>query len=295
MTYDIRHILVPLDMSSSGAASLQYAAHFSCRLLAPVTVMYADPIIYPADILPAEAVALMATPEFDARLHQEIRDFARVSMRDWPFDVDIRYGPPVPAILRAAREDDARLIVMGSHLHRGWRSALTGSVISDVIHGASCPVMTVGGRLNEDKPHITRVLCPVNFTDVARQSLRFASMLADLFAAELLVVHVVEPGQPLIAESRVREWIEPEMRESAKYREIIMRGGPAERVLDCAEDLGADLLVIGAQHKMFRDATVIGSTTERLIRFADCPVITFPVTVMRAKTVAVEDAFAMRV
>ncbi len=233
--------------------------------------------------------------DFEGDASQRCADFARCSSGDWPFDVDKRYGPPVPAILRAAREDDARLIVMGSHLHRGWRSALTGSVISDVIHGASCPVMTVGGRLNEDKPHITRVLCPVNFTDVARQSLRFASMLADLFAAELLVVHVVEPGQPLIAESRVREWIEPEMRESAKYREIIMRGGPAERVLDCAEDLGADLLVIGAQHKMFRDATVIGSTTERLIRFADCPVITFPVTVMRAKTVAVEDAFAMRV
>jgi hypothetical protein len=47
-------------------------------------------------------------------------------------------------------------------------------------------------------------------------------------------------------------------------------------VLDCAEDLGADLIVIGAQHKRFRDETIIGTTTERLVRFARVPVLTVP-------------------
>jgi nucleotide-binding universal stress UspA family protein len=47
-------------------------------------------------------------------------------------------------------------------------------------------------------------------------------------------------------------------------------------VLDCADDLGADLIVIGAQHERFRDETVIGTTTERLIRFARVPVLTVP-------------------
>ena len=55
-----------------------------------------------------------------------------------------------------------------------------------------------------------------------------------------------------------------------------MRGGPAERVLDCADDLDCDLLVVGAQHKLWRDDTVIGTTTERLIRFASTPVLVVP-------------------
>ena len=58
------------------------------------------------------------------------------------------------------------------------------------------------------------------------------------------------------------------------FHELTMRGGAAERVLDCVDDLGADLLVIGAQHKFFRETTVIGTTTERLVRFAQCPVLT---------------------
>ncbi len=57
-------------------------------------------------------------------------------------------------------------------------------------------------------------------------------------------------------------------------------------MLDCADDVGADFLVIGAQHKLFRDETVIGTTTERLIRFAPCPVLVVPRETMTALGVA---------
>ncbi len=38
--------------------------------------------------------------------------------------------------------------------------------------------------------------------------------------------------------------------------------------------LGADLLVIGAEHKAFFDSAVLGSTTIRAVRHATCPVLT---------------------
>jgi len=92
-------------------------------------------------------------------------------------------------------------------------------------------------------------------------------------------VHVVEQQDPMheaVAEEDVRSWIEPSVQNRCTYREIMLRGGAAERVLDCAEDIRADLLVIGAQHKLFRDETTIGATTERLVRFARMPVLTVP-------------------
>jgi nucleotide-binding universal stress UspA family protein len=115
----------------------------------------------------------------------------------------------------------------------------------------------------------------VNFTEIARESVRHAGALAEEFGAELVVVHIVEPDDDydLAAEERrVRTWIGPALQNACSFRELVLRGGPAERVLDCADDVGADLLVIGAQHKLFREATVIGTTTERLVRFAPCPV-----------------------
>lgn len=47
----------------------------------------------------------------------------------------------------------------------------------------------------------------------------------------------------------------------------------AERALDFAEKVGADLLVVGAQHKLFHS---IGATTEKIVRFARLPVLTIP-------------------
>jgi nucleotide-binding universal stress UspA family protein len=184
-------------------------------------------------------------------------------------------------ILSFAEEHDVDLIVMGTHALRGWRRAILGSVTEGVLHASGCPVLTVSSLHRLPVMHgdigITKIVCPVNFTDVAHDSLAHAASLAEVCGAEVVIVHVVEPGEETdisADEARVREWMEPELRNLCTFRELVLRGGAAERVLDCIDDIGGDLLVVGAQHKLFRDATVIGTTTERLVRFARCPVLT---------------------
>lgn len=57
----------------------------------------------------------------------------------------IRHGQPDLAILEAARDRGADLIVMGSHGRAGLGRILLGSVSEKVVAGASCPVMIVRG------------------------------------------------------------------------------------------------------------------------------------------------------
>jgi nucleotide-binding universal stress UspA family protein len=194
----------------------------------------------------------------------------------------VQSGQPVQVILRTARETDADLLVMGTHALRGWRRAVLGSVTEGVLHGSDIPILTVSRSHGVPVMHgpvgVTRVVCPVNFSDTSRDSLRYAARHAEKFGAELVAVHVIEPGSHVLpagsSECRVREWIGEDLGEVMTFRELTLRGGAAERVLDCVDDIGADLLVIGAQHKLFRETTVIGTTTERLMRFATCPVLT---------------------
>lgn len=104
-------------------------------------------------------------------------------------------------------------------------------------------------------------------------------MLAEAFIARLTVVHVLgsdEMTSVKLDEEKVRKWIAPEVQEVCFYRELVVRGSPAARVLDCAEDLGSDLLVVGAQHKLLPGLSHLGSTTERLIRLASVPVLVVP-------------------
>ncbi len=279
----ITSILAPTDLSASSVPALRYARLFADRSAAKLTVMYTESLLYPVDVVgPVAGPYVNHSPEQQARLRGEIEQHVGPAMAGRPYEIDITIGQPIPAILSAAKERGAELIVMGTHLRHGWRRAILGSVSDGVLHGSHCPVLTVASRDNVAgaTPHaITNIICPVNFTDVARESLHVAARVAEVFGARLTIVHVVESAEVTNAaddEARVRRWIAPELQAVCSFRELVVRGGAAERVLDCAEDLGADFLVIGAQHKFFRDETVIGTTTERLIRFASCPVLVVP-------------------
>lgn len=277
----ITNVLAATDLSDSSLPALRYARLFADRFKANLTVMYAEPILYAADLGAAELPYLLDSPEHRETLRAEIVRQAAPIMEGRPYNVEADVANPVSGILAAARDRRADLVVVGTHLRQGWRRAILGSVSDAVLHGSDSAVLAVAGREHATgtPEKISRILCPVNFTDVARESLRAAASLAEVFAAQLTIVHVLEPDEVMNVEAdeeRVRLWIEPELQGICSYRELTVRGGAAERVLDCADDLGADLVVVGAQHKLFRDATVIGETTERIIRFASCPVLVVP-------------------
>lgn len=278
----VTSILAPTDLSESSVPALRYARIFADRFTAKLTVMYTDPIVYPVDYLvPMVGSFVAATPEHQQNLRAEVEKQAAFVMDGRPYDIEVTVGQPIPAILETAKERNADLIIVGTHLRHGWRRALLGSVSDGVLHGSSCPVLTVAKQdrsVNGTPYTVTNIVCPVNFTPVAREAVHVAARLAAAFGARLTVVHVVESGEVAGAaadEEKLRRWAGEELKD-VPLRELVLRGGAAERVLDCAEDLNADLLVAGAQHKHFRDVTVIGTTTERLLRFAPCPVLVVP-------------------
>jgi nucleotide-binding universal stress UspA family protein len=274
------HILAPTDLSESSLPALRSARRLADGFSARLTVLYVEPITYPVDYLGPAAAYIPPAPDQEAQLRNEVERYAAPELAGRAYETVITVGQPVMSILSVAHDRKADLIVMGTHLRHGWRRALLGSVSEVVLHGATCAVMTVAkdDASSLDRP-VRNILCPINFTEVARASLDVAARMAAAFDAQLSIVHVLEHEEltnHFGDEERVKNWVAPGLRERCSYRQIVLRGGPAERVLDCAEDLHADFLVIGAQHKFFRDATVIGTTTERLIRFASCPVLVVP-------------------
>jgi nucleotide-binding universal stress UspA family protein len=275
------NILATVDMSDADAPPLRYARLFAEKFSAKLTVMYSDPVAFPADVAgPVSGYYGPATPEHHAKLRDEVARHVGAILGGFPHEIEATVGRPTFAILRVAEERQADLIITGSHRRRGWIRALLGSVSDGVLHGARCPVLVAPEiRGASDVAAVTKVLCPVNFTEAARESLKVASRITAAFDAFLLIAHVVEPDATNDAdadEKRVHDWIVPELQGSNAYRHMVLRGGAAERVLDVADETRSDLLVIGAQHRFFRDTTVMGTTTERLLRFSSCPVLVVP-------------------
>jgi nucleotide-binding universal stress UspA family protein len=279
--FGYERILVPTDMSEFASQAIRYGALLRDRLGSRVTLLHADETYFPIDVLEIPlGYYLDQAPATKARLQEKLRQYSNTHFPGGGVETLLVQDSPARAIVNTAKEMNADLIVMGTHGRRGWRRALLGSVTESVLHEIDRPVITVtpGILADNQTPEIRRVVCPVNFTHIARESLHHASAMAAAFDAELLVVYVaegVEPPQLPEVEAAFSLWVDPAVKGRARYRLIIVDDGdPAERVLETVRDETADLIVLGAQHKFFSDATVVGGTTQRITRFARCPVMT---------------------
>lgn len=135
---------------------------------------------------------------------------------------------------------------------------------------------------------IQRILCPVDFSDYSRLALDHAVAIARWYTSTITVLHVVAttvPGfepVPLSDADRGRvladlqRLIADESAPGVPMEAMIREGRPEPEILSQAASMGADLLILGTHGRSGFERLMLGSVTERLLRKADCPVLTIP-------------------
>ena len=181
---------------------------------------------------------------------------------------------PVEAVLRVAKELHAGLVVLGSHGRTGLARIRLGSVTESVLRQVGTPALTLGPHVHPSPRlgQIRRILCPVNYTALARAAFDDAVGLAEKTRAELVLVHVMEhPGAH--EDGKLTEWARAESGSRCAVKEVILKGVAAEQIVNEARHCHADMIVQGAQPRSFVGTVLFGSTSELVIRKASCPVL----------------------
>jgi nucleotide-binding universal stress UspA family protein len=141
-------------------------------------------------------------------------------------------------------------------------------------------------------PWMRRILFATDFSAGSAVAEDYAGHFARSYGAELLLLHVSEPYPTLsadaVAESSllepVRQRVVSTLEESAaRYERAGIRasarhrvGVPSEEILRLAADEEADVIAIGTRGRTELKDLLLGSTAERVIKGAPCPVITVP-------------------
>jgi nucleotide-binding universal stress UspA family protein len=205
--------------------------------------------------------------------------------------IDVQYqtveGDPEVEILRRAREIGSDLIVMGTHGRTGLGRLLAGSVTIAVLRGANCPVVALRPPERPTTHHDIQVI--VGATDFSRESeaaLQVARSLARDLRARLVILHVAPLEIP--TERTPATEIDPRVYEDAlaelckrldgsdlKYpvETRISRGFAQERIIQTAEELGCDLLVLGTHGRTGLSRALMGSVAETVLLKAGRPVM----------------------
>jgi nucleotide-binding universal stress UspA family protein len=139
---------------------------------------------------------------------------------------------------------------------------------------------------------LASIVSPVDFSEPSRQALRWAGALALRFHSRLTVVSIIDPllaeaarirlGQDLAAETEpaLREFVAATWSDGAGASlQPLLRtavGESAPAILEAASAAGADLIVMGTQGLGGLRKWLVGSTTERLLRQTQVPVLAVP-------------------
>lgn len=140
---------------------------------------------------------------------------------------------------------------------------------------------------------INRILVPIDFSEFSKPAISFSKDLAKIFNSELILVHVVEPilyppdfsmGQvalpPLTidvdsaAKEELERLIKNEIGDEFKASSIIRTGKPFVEIVDAAIELDIDLIVISSHGRTGVEHILFGSTADKVVQKAPCPVLT---------------------
>ena len=144
----------------------------------------------------------------------------------------------------------------------------------------------------DTQPLFRHILAPTDGSQPALQAGKMAIRLAAAYKSDLTFVYVVDDSvaAELAASSKKNEnQIEQDLKESGQRsldylcrmaseaglsaKEALRRGDPCDEIIQEAKEKDVDLIVIGQVGTKGLRRVLIGCVTERVIEYANCPVL----------------------
>jgi nucleotide-binding universal stress UspA family protein len=141
---------------------------------------------------------------------------------------------------------------------------------------------------------ITRILCPIDFSDFSTRALDHAAAIARWYGAKVTAAHVFHvpamlaaalahaEGPVLMPEGReellakLRALVDPIRQSGVSIEAAVREGDVVTEVKKLADAMPADLIVMGTHGRRGYERWLLGSVTERMLRSTTCPVLTVP-------------------
>ena len=298
----LNHLLLPTDFSACADEALAYAAELADRFGATLHLLHVVDEMDPdwfgtAD---AEERAGALRDEMEGTAKARLRDLtARDTGASVETTVALRSSVDVDqAIVDYAEEEGINLLVMGTHGRRGLDRLVLGSVTETVLRQAPCPVLTVrqgAVPVASGTPAFQNVLAPIDFSEASHDAVTMADGVAEAYRARLHLLFVAaERTVPTFSDTGLPGLsvvkMDPEIVENAEaaLRQLgerlggrapesayhVREGRVAATIVEVAQAEAMDLVVMATQGRQGVDRFWVGSTTERVVRRAPCPVLT---------------------
>jgi nucleotide-binding universal stress UspA family protein len=282
-----KNILCPVDFFPASERALEYAIALARNYNAKLHILHVV-----APVLPTSYEFSVNTAElvetFKQTAEKRVSEIAG-GARDQGIETEttVHVGDIDVEIAGAIDSSNADIVVMGTHGRRGFERWFLGSVTERILRHSPKPVLVLSetDRPIAVPPDVKSVLVTTDFSEGTEAAVGLGVALAEEAPARLTMLHVVEQppeyqgsveGVAKILEEHLDTMIPESVRQWCTVQSEVRIGTPYQRILAMAHEENVDLIVMNIHGKGVFERAVLGSTAERVLRGAECPVLAVP-------------------
>jgi nucleotide-binding universal stress UspA family protein len=277
----LRHLLVGYDGSEAAATACAFALWLAGKTGADATLLHVTPDLADAAARPTAQGRL----DEDLNWRRRLDDVRSSAGEGATVETDVVRGHPAAALLDAARTREADLLLVGSTGASAARRVFPGSVSSQIVDHAPCPVMVFPAGHQAPPAQVRSVVVGVDGSERSLEALAMAQQLARPLGAKLVLAHAYEPGVPSdIPTTELREDLRAsgaEVLRSARRHvspdvevvEELVEGQVRRHLVGACESHRPAIIAVGSRGLGGFAGLLLGSTSRWVLHHAACPVL----------------------
>lgn len=210
---------------------------------------------------------------------------AELSEKQQDKNLMVKYGNPADIILQTANDKKANLVLLGGKKSNNGGRYKTGATVENITRYSDKSVWICKNNT------VSKILCGIDGSESSATALKFAMDIARRFSAKLSIISALPDCHcnPLgMTDREVKKCEEKFHKEAIEGLNEFLKqfdfsgiplethfipGIPANIILDRAEDFDYDLIVVGAKGHSLLHHVLMGSTAEKILRYAPCSLL----------------------
>ncbi len=203
------------------------------------------------------------------------------------------HGPPAVAVVAAAQQMHADIIVVGTHARKGIARALHGSVAESIVRASDVPVLVVSPHVKapRSQPIFRRALVAIDESHPSTVALSAAARLSTRFGTRLTLCNVDDSSRGAFG-GNAAEAIDSDVPAAVAFLlerataakdiapflddEVIVEGEPADAIEHAAMQRNCDVIIVGSHARRGLQRLWEGSVAETVARSSALPVLVVP-------------------
>jgi nucleotide-binding universal stress UspA family protein len=273
---DYTTILVPVDFNEPSLKATQYAAQLASTQNGEVILMN---VIETPGFLMEFFSSGDELVKITNKAKDKLLELAGSLQKNWPnvkFGTLVERGKPYIKILEAAQQSEIKMVVLGENHDCKEPDTELGTTVFHVTLKSTVPVLTVKGTPVKVK---NKIVLPLDLTRDTDKNLKAALMYGKNYNSEIHLVSALIGGIR-ISESRIykklkdaeKVLIANDIRTQLKVFDI-SEVPPFMRVLEYAEEVEADMIIVMTHQEGFTYDNYIGAFAHHIINLSKVPVL----------------------